>query len=79
MNRTLNKNYDLHGLEISRLAKTTLIGKILPIGNLRGGPGIRHLLILSLLHYYGYPIYLFLARYGQRLSILRRITARLRP
>jgi hypothetical protein len=79
MNKILNKNYDLQGLEISRLAKITLIGKILPLGNLRGGPGIRHLLILSLLHHYGYPMYLFLARYGQRLTILRRIAARLRP
>jgi hypothetical protein len=79
MNKILNKNYDLQGLEISRIAKMTMIGKLLPLGNLRGGPEIRHLLILNLLHHYGYFMYLFLARYGQHLAVLRRIAARLRP
>lgn len=79
MNRVLKKNYDLQGLEISRLAKITLIGKILPLGNLAGGPGTRDIIILSLLHYFGYPVYLFLARFGHRVKILRKISARLRP
>lgn len=79
MSKVLKENYDLQGLEISRIIKIMLIGKILPVGNLSTGPGTRYLIILSLLHRFGYPIYLLLARFGHRLNILRKISARLRP
>jgi hypothetical protein len=78
MNRTFNKRYDLQGLEISRLARLALWSEIIPLGNFRGGPGGRCLAVLILLHYLGYPMYLLLARYGHRLHLLRRITAKLR-
>ncbi|MBL8498185.1 hypothetical protein ABF87_04360 [Nitrosomonas sp. JL21] len=79
MSKVLKKNYDLQGLEIFRVVKIALISKILPIGNFATGPGVRFLIILSLLHHFGYPIYLLLARFGQRVNILRQISARLRP
>ncbi|TXI18011.1 MAG: hypothetical protein E6Q62_07715 [Nitrosomonas sp.] len=79
MRKILKKNYDLQGLEISRLAKITLVGKILPLGNLAGGPGTRFIIILGFLHYFGYPLYWLLARFGHRVKILRQINARLRP
>ena len=79
MNKVLKKNYDLQGLEISRLLKMAFISKILPLGNFSTGPGARFLIILSLLHYAGYPIYALLARIGHRINLLRQISARLRP
>lgn len=78
MNRTLNKRYDLQGLEISRLARLTLWSEIVPLGNFRGGPGGRCIAVLLLLHYFGYPMYFALARYGHRLHFLRRIKDKLR-
>lgn len=79
MSKVLKKNYDLQGLEIFRIVKITLIGKILPMGNLSTGPGTRFLIILSMLHYFGYPLYLLLARFGHRVRVLRQISTRLRP
>jgi len=79
MNKVLKKNYDLQGLEISRVVKMALISKILSVGNFSTGPGTRFLIILGLLHHFGYPIYLLLARFGHRVNILRQISTRLRP
>jgi hypothetical protein len=78
MNCSLNKHYDLKGLEICRLARMTLWSKIIPMGNFHSGPGRRCLAVMILLHYLGFPIYLVLARYGHRLHILRRIAAKLK-
>lgn len=79
MSKVLKKNYDLQGIEIHRIVKLALIGRILPIGNLSTGPGARFLIILSVLHHFGYPIYMVLARFGRRVKLLRQISARVRP
>lgn len=79
MSKVLKKNYDLQGLEISRIIKMTLLSKIVPVGNISTGPGARFLIILSVLHHCGYPIYLLLARFGHRINKLRQISDRLRP
>lgn len=73
-----NDRYDLKGVELSRLIKTALVSKIVPLGNFRGGPGGRCLAVLALLHYFGYPMYRILAQYGHRLQLLRRFVAKLR-
>ena len=78
MKTVLNKRFDLTGNEFSRLLKLSLFGKIVPIGNLRGGPGVRCLAVLTLLHYLGYPGYWILARYGHRLQFLKRVVDNLR-
>ncbi len=78
MKSPLNKRYDLEGLEISRLARLALWRKIVPMGNFRGGPGGKCLAVLMFLHYLGYPLYLALARYGNRLHLLRRIVVKYR-
>ena len=79
MSKVLKKNYDLQGLEIHRIIKVTVLGRILPIGNLPTGPGARFLIVLSLLHHFGYPIYMLLARFGHLIKPLRQISTRLRP
>lgn len=78
MNTVHNRRYDLSGTEISRLIKIAIFSKILPMGNFRGGPGGRCLVILSLLHYCGYPVYRILAQYGHRLRFLKRILMKLK-
>jgi hypothetical protein len=78
MKSVLNKRYELTGYEHSRLLKMALIGKVVPIGNLRGGPGVRCLAVLTVLHYLGHPGYWILVRYGHRLQFLRRIVNKLR-
>lgn len=72
MRKVFTSRYDLAGADLIRLMKLAVIGKCIPIGNLRGGPGVRCLGILSLLHYFGYPLYYINARYGDRLQFLRR-------
>ena len=78
MNGVLNNRYDLKGLEILRLVRFSLMAKFIPMGNFRGGPGARCLVVLLLLHYLGYPLYYVHARYGERLRPLKRIVARFR-
>ena len=73
MKPVLNKRYDLTGSELSRLGKMTLFGKIVPVGNLRGGPGVRCLATLTVLHYFGGTLYWLQARYGHRLRWVRKI------
>jgi len=67
MKKLFNKRYDLRGVEISRLGKTALFAKIIPIGNLRGGPGLRCLSVLTVLHYFGGILYWVTTKYGHRL------------
>lgn len=73
------KKYDLAGNTLAKLIKIAAFGKVVPIGNLRGGPGLRCLLVLSLLHYGGYTMYLVNARYGHRLQKIKNLLRRFRP
>jgi hypothetical protein len=76
MKTVLTGRYDLQGNEVSRLGKTALLSKWLPLGNFRGGPGGRCLLTLVVLHYFGGIIYFILAKYGDRLALLRNMKKR---
>jgi hypothetical protein len=63
MKSLLNSRYDITGNELLRLVKLSLFARFVPVGNLRGGPGLRCLAVMSLLHYLGAPIYTILVRY----------------
>lgn len=78
MSTVHNERYDLEGIELSRLVKIAIFSKIVPMGNFYGGPGRRCLVVLALLHYFGYPIYRIRARYGHRLQVFQRIAAKFR-
>lgn len=78
MKPVFTRRFDLEGNELSRMLKIAMFGKIIPIGNLRGGPGARCLVVLTLLHYLGHPLYWLQARYGHRLNMFRRLLHRLR-
>lgn len=78
MKPVLNKRYELTGNEMLRLIKISAFGKIVPIGNLRGGPGVRCLVVLSVLHYFGALGYYLKARYGYRLGFAKSFIRRVR-
>ncbi len=78
MKSLLNRRYDIAGNELLRVVKLSAFARFVPVGNLRGGPGLRCLAVMFLLHYIGAPLYTILARYGQKMSILRRIANKLR-
>jgi hypothetical protein len=78
MKPSFNKRYDIEGIDVLRLARVTAWSKVVPMGNFRGGPGARCLVVLIVLHYLGYPLYFLFARYGHRLRLLRRIAVKLK-
>lgn len=78
MKPALNSRFELTGNEMLRLTRLCVFGKVVPIGNLRGGPGARCLAVLCLLHYFGYWGYLFKAKYAHRLGPIRAIVRRFR-
>ncbi len=71
------KNYDICGHGILRTARIILFGKIIPIGNLFGGAGMRCLLVLCMQHSIGRYIYSFLVRNEERIPLLQRVSRRL--
>lgn len=66
------QHYDLGGGEIGRIAKLSLLNKFLPMGNLGGGPGIRSVVVLIVLHGVGKPLFRLLMPYEDRLAALYR-------
>lgn len=73
MKKALNNRYDLRGSELSRVGKITLFSKLIPTGNMRGGPGARCLFTLAVLHYFGGSLYWVQARYGHQLRRVRKL------
>ncbi len=78
MKPIVNRRYDIEGNELTRLGKFSLFAKVIPVGNLHGGPGARCFVVLSVLHFLGGPLYWLLAKYGQRLQPVKRIVNRFR-
>lgn len=69
----LNKRYDLEGNTIFRTLRHQLLAKCIPLGNYRGGAGIRCLFTLAMLHYLGGVIFHFLIRFEKQAAALYRI------
>lgn len=74
----LNKRCDITGSPILRVFRHQLLAWCLPLGNYRGGAGIRCLVIFSLLHYAGRPLFTILIRYERQLNALYRLRDKLR-
>ncbi|PID75762.1 MAG: hypothetical protein CSA20_02365 [Deltaproteobacteria bacterium] len=78
MKSVCNKKFEIRGMEMSRLLRLFAFALFLPIGNMRGGPGLRCCAVLCFLHYFGYPAYFVYLKYGERLRFLKPLYARLR-
>jgi hypothetical protein len=61
---------DIASFGAFRVMRLLILSRIIPLGNLAGGGGVRSLVILALLHALGRPIFRLLVRHEQRLHSL---------
>lgn len=59
--------YDIEGNGFFRVFRFNILDKFFPIGNLRGGTGLKPALVLLCLHWFGKPVFKILIRYEQQL------------
>lgn len=79
MNRpVLNRHCDLTGNTVLRVFRHQLLARCLPLGNYRGGAGMKCLVIFSVLHYFGRPLFRVLVRFERQLHSLYRLRERFR-
>ena len=76
--RVLNRRYDLTGNSIFRVFRYQLLAKFIPMGNYRGGPGLKCMLVLGVVHYFGKPLFGLLARYERQAQVLYKFRERVR-
>lgn len=77
MKKLFTDNYDLQGLSIIRLFRLMCYAKLFPLGNFGTGAGTKCLLVLSVLHTFGRPVFSFYTRYEERLyPIIAKIRGR---
>lgn len=78
MKTVLTKSFDLAGSEISRVIRILMFNRLIPVGNLAGGGGVRSLLVLAVLHILGRPIFRLLITQERRVHALHRVINRLK-
>ncbi|HBT96812.1 MAG TPA: hypothetical protein DEB25_03810 [Desulfobulbaceae bacterium] len=70
MKQLMTNRFDLAGMSVFRLARLSALGKFLPLGGMRGGPGLLPLLLLLALHGAGNCFFPFAVRHEARLHRL---------
>ena len=78
MKTILTGRFDLAGSEISRVIRILMFNRLIPVGNLAGGGGVRSLLVLAVLHFLGRPIFRLLIKQERRVHALHRVINRLK-
>ncbi len=68
-------HYDIGRGEIVRISRLSLLNKFIPLGHLGGGPGLRCLLVLFVVHRFGGLVFRILMFEEERLT---RLYVRLR-
>ncbi len=58
--------------DILRLGRLYLLDRVIPLGNFASGPGWRCLATMTVLHYFGRPLFIILVRYETQLTALYR-------
>ena len=76
--KILTTRFDLAGSELSRISRILFLNRLIPMGNLSGGGGIRCLMVLMILHVLGGPIFRLLIHQEQKMHALHMILNRLR-
>jgi hypothetical protein len=74
--RVTSPAYEPQRGEIRRIARMAALARVVPIGNIGGGPGLRCLAVLLLLHGLGAPLFRLLIRIEPKLAALHRRLAR---
>lgn len=67
MKKAFNARFDITGNELSRVMKTTSVARFFPLGNFGGGPGLKCMLVLMLVHYFGRPVFWLLTKHEDKL------------
>ncbi len=68
--RLMNPRFDIATGEIGRIARTYLLQRWLPLGNLGGMTRLRQLFILIIMHRWGGPLFRMLVPHEHRLNRL---------
>lgn len=76
--RVLSGRCDVTGNALPRLIRHQLTARFIPLGNYRGGAGLRCLVILAVLHSIGRPLFRVLVRFERQLAALYGIRERMR-
>ena len=70
MNTIRTDRQDLAGFGVFRAIRLLILSRIVPLGNLAGGGGVRCLVTLAVLHGCGKLVFRLLVRYEHRLHSL---------
>jgi hypothetical protein len=78
MKTLLTRRFDLAGSEISRIIRILMFNRLIPVGNLASGGGVRSLFVLAILHLLGRPIFWLLIKQERRVDALHKMVNRLK-
>lgn len=71
-------NHDLSGNRFQRVFRLNLLDRLVPLGILRGGTGLKPALVLLFLHCCGGPMFSLLIRYERQMHRLYQLLRRRR-
>lgn len=71
--KLMSKGYDLTSSPMHRVFRHFLLSRFIPMGVYQGGGGLKCLLILSVTHYFGRPIFWFVTRFEPQMARLYKI------
>lgn len=71
-------NHDLAGNRFARVFRLNMLDRIVPIGILYGGTGLKPALVLLFLHRFGRPCFTLLIRYESQVHRLYQLLRRRR-
>ncbi len=76
-NRVMSRGYDLTSSPMLRVLKHYLLGRLIPMGFYHGGGGLKCLLILTVTHSLGRPIFWFVTRFELQMARLYTLRGRI--
>jgi hypothetical protein len=66
------QNFDISGSSFFRVFRINLLNKVMPLGNLGGGIGLKPGLVILFLHWFGRPLFRLLIRYEPQMHRLHQ-------
>ena len=78
MRKVTNQRMEAGRGDILRQSRFALLDRFVPLGSFGGGPGLRCLAVMTVLHYFGRPLFVLLIRYENQLTTLYRRLKRFR-
>jgi hypothetical protein len=76
--KIMNDGFDLTSNPTGRVFSHYLLSRFIPMGVYQGGAGLKCLLIFTVTHYFGRPIFWFVARFEPQMARLYRLKERLK-